>query len=279
MRYGPVAGLERRNALPLGTTTAVAFTESGFELVSSVLSDCVVELLSHAADELIDRYKHGDATVVRDAVSVSEVTTRYPDRNPGVERGMCLGEPFVIGDLLRHDLRFVAGIDRALIWTRVGECLAVDATKLVFHFCNLTVKPARVGPGVGWHRDRDNTFMADAEARTVRVLLPLDPMDEWNGGTAIAVGSHVRLDSRDPSDFDVVVPAVAPGQALVLSSGALHGGGPNRTTRSRRLLVVQFGIRDSALTCFAEELHSMSTLERIHDLGCGGSGTAGSCTP
>jgi ectoine hydroxylase-related dioxygenase (phytanoyl-CoA dioxygenase family) len=239
------------------------FADCGFEVFTNVLSDRVIESMSQAADDLISRHRRADPLVVQDAISVSDVTARHPDRNPGVQPIECGAEPFIIGDVLRHDRRFMDVLIERSLWRCVAACLGADVSKLVFHFSNLTMKPAFIGPGVGWHRDCENTFFAAADARTARALMPLDPMDEGNAGTAIAVGSDERVDCRDPNAFEVVHPEVSPGSILVLGSRLLHGGAPNRSDRSRRLLVMQFGVCGSTLSHSTCELHSLSTHEAL----------------
>jgi ectoine hydroxylase-related dioxygenase (phytanoyl-CoA dioxygenase family) len=239
--------------------TPCGFDATGYAVVPDVLPPDLLAIAAVAADELLHRCRAGDPAVTGDTVEVSEVTARFPARNPGVDPRSVPAEPFIVGDLLRHDRRFAQALFAPRLWQLAAACLQVDVGRTVFHFGNLTVKPAHVGPAVGWHRDAENTYFASAQARTVRVLLPLDAMSAANGGTACAAGSHLRPSERNPLTFDLHYPAVPAGAALVLHARLLHGGEPNRSALPRRVLVVQFGVRGDALAYSANEVGALAT--------------------
>ncbi len=198
-----------------------------------------------------------------DAVLVRQVTDRHPDRSPGCPVAVGIHEPFILGNLLSHDARFLSMLCHRPLWACEAACLSVDVSELVLHFCNLTLKAPLVGPAIGWHRDAANTFFSAADHRTVRMLVPSDEMLEINGGTAVAVGSHADPAGRDPDQFEVVHPNVAPGSVLVLHPQVLHGSGPNRSIRSRRVMVVQFGVHGSRLLHCAPERHALSCFSAL----------------
>jgi len=240
-----------------------SFAANGFREFADVYGIEAMEVASAATDALAHRCRRGEASVLKDAVVVRQVTDRRPDRGSGDPLAVGTHEPFILGNLLAHDARFFSMLCHRPLWACAAACLSVDVSDLAFHFCNLTIKAPRVGPAIGWHRDAANAYFSAADHRTVRVLVPLDGMSELNGGTAVAVGSHADPAGCDPDRFVVVYPNVAPGSVLVLHPQVLHGGGPNRSMEPRRVMVVQFGVNGSKLLHRAAEQHALSSFSAL----------------
>jgi ectoine hydroxylase-related dioxygenase (phytanoyl-CoA dioxygenase family) len=135
------------------------------------------------------------------------------------------------------------------LWLWAGKLLDCASEAVVFHLSNLTRKPAGNGPAIVWHRDARNTYCAAADHRTLRFLLPLQPMSAVNGGTEIVAGSHLPGAAQTADDTHLICcPPVSPGDCLALHSEVLHGGAPNRGTSERDVIVIQFGVAGSTLT-------------------------------
>ncbi len=245
----------------------MTFATQGFELVDNMLSAAELALARELAAGLIERHRAGDRAVAAAGVSVVAVTSQHPQRNPGVPAGRYGQEPYLIGDLLSLDIRFARIFAAKALWRWTGKFLGCATDEVVFHFSNLTRKPPLNGPAVGWHRDADNTYFASADRRTLRFLLPLQAMSAINGGTEILPGSHLpdAMQARK-DDCASFCPTVAPGSCLALHSGVLHGGAPNRSTRERDVMVVQFGVSTSELRHRASELLSLSGRDAFVEL-------------
>jgi hypothetical protein len=152
---------------------------------------------------------------------------------PGRDAVFILGEPGRLSPL------FLV----AAAWPPVVAAVAgaLGSRALCFHFANVTLKTARFGSGIGWHRDAANRYIATRGGHFLRALICLDPMDSGNGGTTFRPGSHRKGGKAGRAP---VVPRCRPGGVLLVDPLTLHGGGPNDSGRPRRLLVVQWGRRD-----------------------------------
>ncbi|WP_081586812.1 phytanoyl-CoA dioxygenase family protein [Alloalcanivorax dieselolei] len=257
------------NSEMTGKDIKKVFDAEGYCVVPGLLSPQQIGLARQLSQSLINRHRAGEEAMTRKAVSVASVTSQHPDRNPGVEAGHWEAEPFIIGDLIAHDERFSEIIASLPIWKCACLLLECDLPDVIFHLSNLTLKPAGVGPAIGWHRDAGNTYFSTVDGRTIRFLLPLHAMSERNGGTALIPGSH--RSSREYSSSGETFPSVPPGSGLVLHSQVLHGGYPNRSVENRDVVVLQFGVRSSELIhkgnehfslCDYEDMKSFRTSQR-----------------
>jgi hypothetical protein len=243
----------------------ILFAHQGFAVIPDLLSQAEVQLAQQLVAELIVRYRSGEPSALAAGVSIASISKHHPERNPNICASLWEREPYIIGDLIAFDSRFSCLLSTQRIWQCASQLLECSLPEVVFHFTNLTRKPAGIGPALSWHRDADNTYFAAADSRTVRFLFPLQPMSETNGGTAILPGSHQALVSDTPSDFATAVcPLVTPGSGLVLHPGTLHGGSPNRSKTNRDVIVVQFGVHTSKLKYKADETLSLCSWKEFN---------------
>ncbi|MGH8440752.1 MAG: phytanoyl-CoA dioxygenase family protein [Pseudomonas sp.] len=236
------------------------FASQGYAVIPSIVCDNELALARDLANGLIDRYRQGEEAVLSAGVSIGDAGRRHPQRNPGIELETCNHEPFIIGDLIGLEPRFARFISQQSIWDRVAELFDCTPCDLLFHFANLTRKPGETGPAIGWHRDGSNAYFASEDGRTVRLLIPLQFMSARNGGTAVVPGSHLNSDTATDTARCPDVPA---GSCLALHSATLHGGTANRSGLERDVIVLQFGLRSSALRCTATEKLAPSTREEL----------------
>ena len=93
------------------------------------------------------------------------------------------------------------------------------------------------------HRD-DQIYpmqIPDVELQ-ISVMWALDDFTQDNGATCVVPGSHHWLEPR-PVEPDEIVQAVMPkGSALVYLGSTLHGGGPNRSNKSRMGLINTYAL-------------------------------------
>ena len=230
-----------------------AFLRDGFLVTDKLLTDEHLALANKLVADLLARYQSGESAVVAAGVSVADAAARL--RQPKPDVAIPGDAPFVIGDLLALDPRFAEIFAAERIWRHAALLLGCPQDQVVFHFSNITRKPALYGTAIGWHRDADNTYFAAADENTLRMLICLQPMSESNGGTCVAAYSHLR---EDKAAQVRQYPAVAAGAGLTLHARTLHGGGPNRSAEERDLIVLQFGVAGSVLTHQTTETLSLS---------------------
>jgi Phytanoyl-CoA dioxygenase (PhyH) len=238
----------------------MTFSRQGFTVISNVLSESELVLARELVAHLVERHRAGDQAVVAESVSVAAITSQYPQRNPGVVSSQVEQEPYIIGNLVSLDPRFAKIFSVEALWVWAGELLGCASEDVVFHFSNVTRKPSFKGPAVGWHRDADNIYFAALDRRTLRFLLPLQPMSKVNGGTEVVAGSHLPDAAAQTVESGSLVccPSVVPGSCLVLHSEVLHGGVPNRSSTERDVIVLQFGVATSELRHQGDEVLSLS---------------------
>lgn len=239
-----------------------SFTQLGFCVIPDLLSPPELELAGELVGLLVRRFQTGEHGVVAAGVSLASAARRHPERSPGILAAEWENEPYIIGDLIELEPRFVRLFSAPAIWQCAAELLGCPEKDVIYHFSNITRKASGIGPAVGWHRDSDNAYFSAADCRTFRLLLPLQPMSEVNGGTSVVPGSHLLpVDGDVPDIAAPICPPVAPGSGLALHAEVLHGGSPNRSTVERDVLVLQFGVRSSELLYEAKEVLSLADRE------------------
>lgn len=91
------------------------------------------------------------------------------------------------------------------------------------------------------HRDQDMWEGPKGSLEyLVNVMWPLTTFTRENGGTRLWTGSHFDQDVPFLPEQDVLVPTVAPGDALVFLGSTLHGGGGNASPVPRRGIVISY---------------------------------------
>lgn len=241
-------------------TWTVTVASHGYEVSPPIVSDIELEYARRLVMRLLDRYRRGEEAVCSAGVNIADAGRRHPQRNPGVELEQWLHEPFIIGDLLAHELGFARFFAQQTLWDYVAELFNCAPSELLFHFSNLTRKPAEIGPAIGWHRDAENTYFASQDGRTIRLLIPLQHMSAQNGGTAVVPYSHLHANADSQT---ALCPEVPTGSCLALHSATLHGGTPNRSGLERDVIVLQFGLASSPLRCMAPEKLALATREEL----------------
>lgn len=91
------------------------------------------------------------------------------------------------------------------------------------------------------HRDQDMWQSPKGSIEyLVNVMWPLTAFTRENGGTRLWTGSHFDQDVPFLPEEETVVPAVAPGDALLFLGSTLHGGGGNASPMPRRGIVISY---------------------------------------
>jgi ectoine hydroxylase-related dioxygenase (phytanoyl-CoA dioxygenase family) len=159
------------------------------------------------------------------------------------------------------DARFACIFSNPLLWKYAADLLECPVDEVIFHFANITRKPAGIGPAINWHRDANNKYIAPADHRIIRLLIPLQNMSETNGGTALLPGSHLDKEITDLAH--AVYPWVMAGDVLAIHAEVLHGGSPNRSKEERDVMVLQFGVKASDFAHKANEKLSHCDLKEM----------------
>jgi ectoine hydroxylase-related dioxygenase (phytanoyl-CoA dioxygenase family) len=93
------------------------------------------------------------------------------------------------------------------------------------------------------HRDQDMwPIHAPGVEYLINVMWPFTSYTRENGATVVWPGSHRRQDEMLLADDEAIVAEMEPGDALVFLGSTLHGGGANRTDRSRRGMIISYSL-------------------------------------
>jgi Phytanoyl-CoA dioxygenase (PhyH) len=162
---------------------------------------------------------------------------------------------FLLGDPPAFDPLFAAlVIDPRLVDL---TCHLLGTREIRYHFSNVTMKSARVGSSISWHRDFPNQYLCPQSSSFLRLMVCLDGMDTENGATRFVVDSH-RISDNDARAAVAARETEAPNARMVSAYGppgavvaihpkSIHGGPPNTSPRPRRNLVIQWGRADDPL--------------------------------
>lgn len=184
----------------------------------------------------------------RDASDVVRVAGLSARQRAGVSRTAAGDALFVVGCEPHRN----ATLGRLISDMRIERLTraALGGGPLAYHFSNMTDKPPRVGPLIGWHRDFLNGLARLHQGRFLRVMICLDGMTRTNGAIGFEAGSHLvsntslrraqRRKSRRKSRHERTA-LCPPGSAIVFDAKVRHGSGTNRSPTPRRTVVIQWG--------------------------------------
>ncbi len=138
---------------------------------------------------------------------------------------------------------------------RVAELIGPDVK---FHHCKLNIKLPGMVTRVEYHQD--HAYDPHTNSDMLAMLLLLDDMNQANGCLRVVPGSHRERYShyRDGKFVGAIDPALdgdfearsvpiegQRGDACLLHTWTVHGGGPNRSDRPRRLLLCDYAAADA----------------------------------
>jgi len=232
----------------------MAFPAAGFQYFPQVVSASEVAALLGEVAELCTQARRGALA------NVFPLSGLKAHRNPGVTLEEMGREPFLLTALPEISPVFERILLQENLWALAAGLLETD--DVVYHFSNLTRKPARIGPNLTWHRDYPNKYICPAASRHFfRLLIPLEEMDSENGCTLVVPQTHLVSDEQ--AVLDDMRPAFDPaaagpltgraGDAFAIHPKVVHGGTENRSARDRNLIVVQFAARTSDHLYWCEE--------------------------
>lgn len=218
------------------------YHDHGYLVVPSVLAASELDVIRSELRHVIDR-----AADITDNDDVYDLEPGHTATAPKVRR---IKEPHVVmpsvADLVRHPV-LVSVLTRLL-----GPGVRFQTSKL-------NMKSAGDGSAVEWHQDW--AFYPHTNDDLLAVGVMLDDIDESNGPLCVVPGSHRgvihdhhangrfcgAIDPRNsPIDFSAAVPLLgAAGSMTFHHVRAVHGSAPNRSARSRNLLLFQYTAVDA----------------------------------
>ncbi len=93
------------------------------------------------------------------------------------------------------------------------------------------------------HRDQDMwPFRQPGLEYLVNIMWPFTPYTAENGATIVWPKSHLRQDEIILDPKDAIVAEMRPGAALLFLGSTLHAGGANRTSISRRGMIISYSL-------------------------------------
>jgi phytanoyl-CoA hydroxylase len=230
------------------------FLEKGFQFFPQLLGRDTVAAAREEVERLCERARRGD---LDGAYPLSGLKAH---RNPGISTEDLGTEPFLLPALPAVSEVFTGILLQQNLWDAATEVL--QTKDVVYHFSNITRKPARIGPNMTWHRDYPNQYICPKNAEHFfRLLIPLEEMDLENGCTLAVPQTHLVTDElaaqeEKRKDFpieDAEELTGKAGDAFAIHSKVVHGGTENRSNRERNLMVVQLGVKTDDHLYWAEE--------------------------
>ena len=219
-----------------------AYREHGFIVVPDVLTAAELDAIRHELTELVD--KASERTENDDVYDLED------DHSPEAPRVRRIKQPHSVmasvSDLVRHPRML------EILTQLIGPGIRFQTSKL-------NMKAAGGGAAVEWHQDW--AFYPHTNDDLVAVGVLLDDVDETNGPLCVLPGSH-RGAIHDhhangffcgaidpvatPIDFGAAAQLTGSGGSMTFHHvRAVHGSAPNRSNRSRNLLLFQFAAVDA----------------------------------
>ena len=241
------------------------YEEQGYLVVANVLSGSELDEVRRELAELVDK-----ASGVTENDAVYDLEDSHTRAAPKVRR---IKEPHAVmpsvAALVRHP--------------RLIEILSqLIGPGVRFQTSKLNTKCAGDGSAVEWHQDW--AFYPHTNDDLVAVGIMLDDVDETNGPLCVVPGSHRGVihdhhangffcGAIDPIesriDFSSAVALTGAAGSMTLHHvRAVHGSAPNRSARSRNLLLFQFAAVDAFPL-----VHPIDDLARFDEMIVAGAAT------
>lgn len=246
------------------------YERNGFQICKAVVTQALVEQTISAVEELTANYAHLPPVLQQ---KITLLTDLADHKFTEQQRTNVPATPYIIGDLPLFDAHFVAMLLAPTIWQ--AAAVVLGTADIVYHFSNITLKPAKVGPRLNWHRDFPNQYICPHSSRFTRALIALDGMDRRNGCTQLVQESHQVTDEEAltaPKIDQSAISAMAlldieceRGDIAFLHPKSIHGGGHNDSDRHRRLMIIQFGVASEELVTTNREAFTGFSYQQIKE--------------
>lgn len=227
---------------PLSTEQLVAYRRDGFTVVSGAVDDALLAALIAAADRFGDEAK---------TLTADSATIELDDTASTIGGGSLIRR---IKSPHLHDPAFARALMSPSLLDMVEQLIGPDFR---WHHTKLNAKQPSGSGQVEWHTDWG--YYPHTNADLLEIAIAIDPSTEANGCLRVLPGSH-RGPALDHTEAGIFVGAVRPNSfdgsktvPLLLEPGdisihhvrLLHGSGPNRTDKERRLLLQGYAAADA----------------------------------
>src|SRR5262245_30205520 len=125
----------------------------GYQQFRRFFSLSEISLAEAALKEVIQATKP-NTPFWENACAISDLK---PSRNPGVSTEAIKDVPFIINELPKRSDLLKDLLCREELWAMAQEIL--NSNEVIYHFSNVTRKPAYIGPNMSWHRDYPNQYI------------------------------------------------------------------------------------------------------------------------
>ena len=211
-----------------------SYRENGYLAVPDVLSAAEVVELQRVTDELVQASR-----MVEAHTDVYDLEPSHSAAEPRVRR---IKSPDLQHEVYARTLRHPTILD--IVEQLIGPGVRYQSTKL-------NMKAAGYGSPVEWHQDW--AFYPHTNDDILAVGVAIDAMTEANGGMLAVSGSHRgpvydhhqngyfvgAITDREVNPDQVVQLAVPAGGISLHHVRTVHGSVPNRSSRPRRLLLLE----------------------------------------
>ncbi len=216
------------------------YRDQGYLGIENVFAPAEIAELRQVTDDFVEKSR---AVTVNDAVF--DLEPSHTPQNPRLRR---LKDPIKQHDVYRRAIRHPKLLQ--IVSQLIGPAITSNGNKL-------NLKLADVGSPVEWHQDW--AFYPHTNDDLLAVGIAMDDSTLENGCLMVIPGSHrgPLLDHHQDGVFIGAVsdPAFRPDNAvpIILKAGGisihhtrlLHGSAPNRSPRTRRLLLYQYCAADA----------------------------------
>lgn len=251
-------------------SSKIFYERNGFHVCKAVVTQALIAQTTAAVEDLTANYAHLSPALQQKITLLTDLSAhKFTEQ----QRTKVPATPYIISDLPAFDARFVAMLLAPAIWQSAAEI--VEAEDIVYHFSNITLKPANVGPRLNWHRDFPNQYICPHSSRFTRALIALDGMDRRNGCTQLVQESH-QVTDEEARTAPKIDQSAASGMALLdiecergdiafLHPKSIHGGGHNDSEQHRRLMIIQFGVAGEELVTTNRETFTGFSYQQIKE--------------
>ncbi len=213
---------------PLRDAQRLFFEANGYLMLEGALSAAEVARLRQVTDEALQRF----------------------NRNPELP-GSRLPEFVEIEAIMEYHQELFDMVEHPYVFPRVRQLVGGDIA--VIDHAYYVTPPGGVVAGSAWHTDLGRRIHGVYNPRSilmVRVMYALDDVGPDDGATLVLPGSHrfaadvavprVEVPEQMPGSVRMVCAA---GSAYLFNGNLLHCPGNNRGTRTRRMLLFNYGHR------------------------------------
>lgn len=246
------------------------YERNGFHVCKAVVDQALIAQTISAVEEVAADYAHLPVALQQKIVLLTDLSAQKFGEQ---QRAHVPATPYIIGDLPALSSRFVDMLLTPEIWQLAAAILGTEG--IVYHFSNVTLKPAKVGPRLNWHRDFPNQHICPRSSRFTRALIALDGMNRRNGCTQLVQESHQvtdqeartapKIDQSATSAMALLDIECERGDIAFLHPKSIHGGGHNDSDQHRRLMIIQFGVAGEELVTTNRETFTGFSYQQIKE--------------